>query len=291
MPLSMRDFLLVMMVTILWGLHAPIMKLGIGEADAFTLCFIRFFLTGLIFLPFAGKISWDDIKRLIPVSVFFVCVSLMFGQLSVNYINGNSFVVLIQVAQPITLILAWLLLGEKFGLYTAIGIAIAFCGLLVVFGAPDITSAPLGGVLAVTAAIGWSIGSLSMKKTGHIKPAAFLAYAYLMAAPIALITTYFLESGQIERIMSADLVNLGFVVFYQVIVMASMTFVWGGLIARNHAQYVTPFLMLQPIFAVIGGYFINQEMLNWNVLVGGLITLAGVGFINWRLIAKKKIKA
>lgn len=291
MSLSMRDFLLVIMVTVLWGLHAPIMKLGVGEVDAFTLCFIRFLLTGLVFLPLAGKISWADLKRLVPVSIFFVSVSLMLGQLSVHYITGNSFVILIQIAQPVTLILAWLFFGEKFGIYTALGISIALCGLLVVFGAPDITSAPLGGIFAMLAGIGWSIGSLAMKKTSHIKPAAFLSYAYLMAAPIAFIGTYFFESGQIEKIMTADPVNLGFVIFYQVIVMASMTFVWGGLIARNHAQYVTPFLMLQPIFAVIGGYFINQEILHWNVVVGGLITLAGVGFINWRLIAKKKIPA
>lgn len=286
MSLSSRDFILVMLVTILWGLHTPIMKLGVMTIEPLSLNFIRFLLTGLIFLPFAGRMSWSDIKLLFPVSVFFVCANLMFAHLALDHITGNSLVVLIQIAQPLTLILAWMVFGEKFGLYTAAGIGIALCGLLVVFGAPDILSAPLGGLFGVLSALGWSIGSLAMKKTGHIKPAAFLAYAYLMAAPVAFAGTYFLESNQIEAILDADPVPLGLIVFYQVIVMALMSLVWAGLMARNHAHFVTPFLMLQPIFAVIGGYYINGELLHWNVFAGGVITLAGVAFINRRTIVK-----
>jgi len=56
--------------------------------------------------------------------------------------------------------------------------------------------------------------------------------------------------------------------------------------SRNPAQLVTPFLMLQPIFAVIASYFILGEVLNENIFWGGLVVLGGIGIINFRKIQK-----
>ena len=58
--------------------------------------------------------------------------------------------------------------------------------------------------------------------------------------------------------------------------------------ARHQAQYVTPFLMLQPIVAVIGGYYLLGETLNWYVAAGGIAVLAGIGIINWRRFIRAK---
>ena len=288
MGISPRDFTLLMLVVLFWGLHPPIMKLGVLTIEPLSLNLVRFALTGLIFLPFAGRISMADLKRLVPVALFFCCMNLMVAHLALTTVNGNSFVVLIQVAQPMTLLLAWLMFNERFGIYTAAGVAVAFCGLLVTFGAPDIISHPLGAFYTMLAALGWSIGSMAMKKTGHIPSAKFLAYSYLMATPISLAATLALEHNQVERFLEADPFKLGFVIFYQVIMMGLMSVAWGRLMSRNPAQLITPFLMIQPIFAVIGGYFINGETLNWNVFGGGIIVLLGIGIINWRQIVKRK---
>ncbi len=267
------------------------MKLGVETVPPVSLNAARFFLTALVFLPFAGKIGLDDLKKLIPVALFFVCGNLILAYLALDRITGNSFVVIIQTAQPVTIILAWLLYGEKFGLKTTLGILIAFSGLLIVFGAPDIVSAPMGAVLTVLAAISWSFGSLAMKRASHIKPAAFLGYSYLMGAPVALAATCLFEEDQIGRFLSADPGTLVFILFYQVIFMGLMTVVWSGLMSRHQAQYITPFLMLQPLIAVVGGYFLLGETLHWNVALGGLTVLAGIGIIHWRAIVKKATRA
>ena len=274
------------MVVITWGLHAPIMKLGVEEVGPLLMSSLRFCFTGLLLLPFAKKITRTDWIKLIPVSLFFVSGNLMFANLALNQISSNSFIIIIQIAQPITLVCAYFFFKEQFGWLTSLGIFISVIGLIVVFGAPDILKFPMGAGLAILAAISWSIGSLAMKRTGHIDPASFLSYAYLMAAPIALISTLLFEDNHIERIGNADKSTLSFVLLYQIIIMAAMTFVWSGLMVRNPAQYVTPFMMLQPLFAVIGSYYIFAETLNKNVLIGGLIILCGIGIIHFRKIYK-----
>lgn len=284
--LTRKDLLLTLMVTILWAIHAPIMKLGVQTVDPIALNTMRFALTAMLFLPFARKISWSDLLKLIPVSLFFVCGNLIFAYLALTYITSNSFIVIVQISQPITLLFAYFFFQEKFGLPTTIGILISLCGLIVVFGAPDIASSPKGAILACLAALSWSIGSLMMKRTGHIAPASFLAYAYLIGTFVALTTSALIEDGQIERVINADKSILGFVLAYQVLIMGSMTIVWSGLMSRNPAQLVTPFLMLQPIFAVIASYFILGEVLNENIFWGGLVVLGGIGIINFRKIQK-----
>lgn len=267
------------------------MKLGVETVPPVSLNTARFLLTALLFLPFAGKISFADLKKLVPVTLFFVCGNLIFAYLALDLITGNSFVVIIQIAQPVTIIIAWLLFGEKFGIKTTSGILVAFSGLLIVFGAPDVKSAPLGAVLAILGAVSWAVGSLAMKRTAHIKPASFLAYSYLMGVPIALAATLLLEQDQIARFAAAPTGTLAFVLVYQVVLMGLMTFVWSGLMARNQAQYVTPFLMLQPVIAIVGGYFLLGEQLSWNVALGGLTVLAGIGVIHWRSIVKSAARA
>tara|TARA_B100000508_G_scaffold139543_1_gene138106 strand:- start:934 stop:1830 length:897 start_codon:yes stop_codon:yes gene_type:complete len=286
LSLTPRDLFLTLMTTILWAIHAPIMKMGVETVDPISLNTMRFGLTALLFLPFARKISIKDWVKLIPVSLFFVCGNLIFAYLALTHLTSNSFVVITQIAQPFTLILAYFLFKEKFGLPTTFGIILALSGLIIVFGAPDILASPIGAVLATIAALSWSIGSLAMKRTGHIKPASFLAYAYLIGTPIALGASYVIEDGQVERILNADKFILGFVLGYQVLIMGAMTLVWSGLMSRNPAQLVTPFLMLQPIFAVIASYFILGETLNPNIFWGGLIVLSGIGIINFRKIQK-----
>ena len=264
------------------------MKLGVETVPPVSLNTVRFFLTALLFLPFAKKISVADLKKLIPVSLFFMCGNLILAYLALDRITGNSFVVIVQVAQPVTILLAWILHKERFGIMTVLGILIAFCGLVITFGAPDIKASPSGAILTILAGASWALGSLAMKKTAHIKPATFLSYTYLMAFPVALIATTVMEQDQIARFMSAPPLTIGFVLFYQVILMSLMTFVWSGLMARHQAQYVTPFLMLQPIIAVIGGYYLLGETLNWYVAAGGIAVLAGIGIINWRRFIRAK---
>ena len=290
MTLSHRDLFWVFLTVFTWGLHIPIIKLGVETVDPISLNTARFALTALLFLPFAKKISFDDLIKLIPVSVFFVCGNLIFAYLALTYITSNSFVIIGQVAQPITLILAYILFKERFGFLTAFGIAISISGLVIVFGAPDILASPQGAILTCCSALSWSLGSLAMKRTGHIAPASFLAYAYLIGTPIAFAASYLLEDGQITRFINADRGIITFVLLYQVGLMGAMTFVWSGLMARNPAQFVTPFLMIQPIFSVIGAYFILGENLNDNILWGGLVVLLGIGVINIRKIQKFRQK-
>lgn len=111
-----------------------------------------------------------------------------------------------------------------------------------------------------------------------------------MGIPVAILCSWLFDANPIERIINADKFILSFVLVYQVGLMGFMTLVWSGLMVRNSAQFVTPFLMLQPLFGVTLAYFMLGETLNKNLIGGGFLVLIGIGIVNYRMIMRKEAK-
>jgi O-acetylserine/cysteine efflux transporter len=54
---------------------------------------------------------------------------------------------------------------------------------------------------------------------------------------------------------------------------------WYSLVGRHPVSRVAPFLLLLPVFSVIGGVTVLGESLTLQTALGGAIVIAGVGFI------------
>ena len=55
--------------------------------------------------------------------------------------------------------------------------------------------------------------------------------------------------------------------------------IWYTLVRRNPVGRVAPFLLLLPLFSVLGGVVFLGESLSLPVIVGGAIVLSGVALI------------
>ena len=282
--ISSRDIILVILVACSWGIQVPIIRLGVLETDPFLLNFLRGVLSAAAFLPFAPRPDREQLKTLFFIGIFFIVGNSGLACLAMSYITANSFAVLIQMGQPISFIIAYFAFREKIGLWSALGAAIAFMGILITFGSPDILAAPIGALACLLAATSWAAGSVMMKKVPSIHPLTFLAYAYLVTSPFSFLLTWIFEDDQLETIWNARAHVLGFVLFCQVFFMGLMMVIWQRVISRNPAQLVTPFIMLQPLITVIASHYILGETLNANLVAGGLIVIFGIGVINWRSV-------
>ncbi len=67
---------------------------------------------------------------------------------------------------------------------------------------------------------------------------------------------------------------------YLGLVMTALGYaLWYSLIGRHPVSRIGPFLLLMPVFSVLGGVTLLGESLTLRVAVGGLIVIAGVGVI------------
>jgi len=87
------------------------------------------------------------------------------------------------------------------------------------------------------------------------------------------------ETGHLEAIRNADWIVWGSVLYLGLIMTAIGYGMWYTLIRRNPVSQAAPFLLLLPIFTVLGGVTFLGETLTVPMMIGGSIVLAGVASI------------
>jgi len=283
---SKKDWLLLLLVILTWGANASAIKVGTNEISPYTLVFLRGALTSLLFLPFIKKVTFGDLKNLALVSLTFFALHYSVMYLAIDSINSNSFVVLVMLAMPFSILLSAIFLNEKIGKWTWVGLLICFVGLISAFGIPDIAQYPLGAFLCIITAILWAVGSLLMKRTKHIPLMTFTFYTFGLATPFMFLNAYIMDGNAMFDFANVDKVALGASIFYQVAVMGVMASVWGYLIGNHRAEHVTPFLLLQVPVAAIAGYFVLDETVTAQFVFSSLLIVGGVGLIHYRRLIK-----
>lgn len=285
---SLKDWLLLGLVLLTWGINAAMVKIGTNEITPETLVFLRAFLTGLLFLPFAKRLSPNDFKNMCIVSFVFFTIHYIMMFTSISLINSSSFMVLIMMGMPISIILSSIFLKEKIGIWTVAGIIICFSGVVVAFGLPDLSQYPLGAFMTLLTALLWAAGSLCMKLTKNIPLLTFTFYAYMLSSPFLLLVTFVMNGEQAFKFTDVDYTQLSISLGYQVFVMGFMASVWAYLIGKHRAEFLTPFLLLQILVGAIAGYVLLNEPITIHFILSGILIMMGIGVIHYRRLRKLK---
>jgi O-acetylserine/cysteine efflux transporter len=106
-----------------------------------------------------------------------------------------------------------------------------------------------------------------------------IAWVAVFATPQLFAMSYVIEGAPGPYIASADWIVWGTVVYLGLIMTALGYTMWYTLIRRHPVGQVAPFLLLLPVFSVIGGITLLGEQLTLRIALGGAVVIAGVAFI------------
>jgi O-acetylserine/cysteine efflux transporter len=106
-----------------------------------------------------------------------------------------------------------------------------------------------------------------------------IAWVAVFATPQLFAISFVLEGSPVPYIASADWIVWGTVVYLGLIMTALGYGLWYSLVRRHPVGQVAPFLLLLPVFSVIGGIVLLGESLTLHVALGGAVVIAGVAFI------------
>jgi O-acetylserine/cysteine efflux transporter len=266
-----------------WGVHAAVIKFGLVEVDPFTMAVLRYVGTALCLLPFA-KFKKEHIAGIIKFGIYMNGLHFPFIFLAINELNASSFIVIVQLLVPISTIYAWFVYKEKIGLHQSTGIVLSFIGLLVIFGAPMIT--PLGMAYSFVAIIGVVLGFAELKRLGNVNPCALMGGASFIGLPVVIGAMIYIEPSWGQGLQSANWINLGGVLAFQVLAMSAAMVGWQRLLAANPMGRVVPFSLLQPVFGVAAGVLWLGESMGTYMIVGGLLVVSGVTIITFRKVLR-----
>jgi len=285
--MKFRDILLALCAQLLLGFGFAIAKPAMQQFPPFLLMGLRFTIAALIL------IWWFPIPKKFLKDLFIVSLiggTLTYGlvYMGLNSVDASSSTLLIQTEVPFGVIIAYFLFKEKPGIKNIVGIVIAFLGLFVLLGAPNLQGKLIGVLLLLSGAFTWSLGMVMakpiVKKIGGF---AVTAWVCLFSGPMLLLGSFIFDGNTINYFLSANFHGWLIVAYLSLIMQPLAYGTWYQVIGRNPIHKVLPVMLLLPLTGLSTAIFLLGEEPTKQVFLGGAIILLGIGMI---LLSKPQTK-
>jgi drug/metabolite transporter (DMT)-like permease len=283
--LSRKDWLLLVLLTICWGINWPIMKIGVQFFPP--LAFRSLCMLGSIPILWLAvrsygvslRISRRDLgtifKLTIPnVIMWNVCIILGVKLLS----SGRA--AILGYTMPIWAVLCGLIFfRDNISRLGWCGIALALSGALLLLSSEFVNMAgqPLGSILALIAAASWGYGTVLMKRARlQIASIALTFWMILLGALcLALISALFeYDAWRLPNLKE----------FLAIAYNALLVFGFGQAVWFSLARTLPPIasslsVMLIPVLGVFSGMWVLNETPHWQDFVAMLLILAAMSTV------------
>ena len=286
--MSYKDLFIAICVPCLWGFGLVIAKPGMEQLPPLLINGLRWTLAGFI-LVWWFPIPKKFLKQILLVS--FVACTLQYGLTftGVSMIDASSAVLLVQSEVLFGVLVAFFILKEKPAIKNLVGLLIAFIGLVILAGAPNLEGKYLGVLFVLSGALTWAIGQILAKPLSEkISGPTLTAWIGVMGGPQLIIASSIIEGNTIEYVQSANILAW-IIVLYLALVMTALGYsLWYYILGRYPVNKVMPVHLLLPVSGIITAMLLLKERPDIEVFIGGAIILIGVGMI---LIGVEKQKS
>lgn len=258
-----------------WGLNFAVAKLALAELPPILLTALRFALVAAVLLPVAKRPT--RLGHLAGLAVTLGLFHFPFLFSGVKLLDASTAAIVMQLQVPLGAVMASLLLGDRIGPRAIVGMLIAFLGVILIAGAPRLEASRIGLAYLLVAATAWGVSNVQLKKIGPMDPATLYGWFGLIAAIELFVVSRALEGPPSGHIVAAGWKGWGGVVYMALVSTIVGYGLWSRTITRYSVSQASPFLLTIPLFAVLSGILINGDRLTPDIVLGGLLTIVGVG--------------
>ena len=280
--MNSKQILLALIVPITWGLGFTLAKIGMEQFPALLIMTIRFGIAGLILVWFT-KPPWGHMREIFIVALIGSTIQYGLTYNGLKGIDASTAAILVQLEGPILAIMGTFLLKEKLGLTRALGMGLAFIGVLIIAGEPRLDGHIDSVVLLIAGSAVWAIAQIMISRLKGLSGITILAWVAIMATPQMFIASLLIEDGQWLAITTASFIDWSIILYLALIMTVLGYSVWYHLLSSVDVSKVSPFLMLLPITSIIAGMALLDEKLTSSMVIGGLMIMSGVAstLITW----------
>ena len=288
--MNSKQILLALIVPITWGLGFTLAKIGMEQFPALLIMTIRFGIAGLILVWFT-KPPWGHMREIFVVALIGSTIQYGLTYNGLKGIDASTAAILVQLEGPILAIMGAFLLKEKLGITRALGMGLAFIGVLIIVGEPRLDGHLDSVILLIAGSAVWAVAQIMISRLKDLSGITILAWVAIMATPQMFVASLLIEDGQWLAITTASFIDWSIILYLALIMTVLGYSVWYHLLSSVDVSKVSPFLMLLPITSIIAGMVLLDEKLTSSMILGGLLIMSGVAstLISWSW-PKKQIK-
>ena len=271
--------LMAIAVPLIWGAGFVVAKGAINEFPPILLMAFRFLVTSMLLVWFV-KPPIGQLRALFLIAIVASAIQYSLTFTGLRGLDAGFAALIVQLEVPFLVILGAILLGEKASLRKWMGIIIAFAGVGLLIGRVEFNNAWGSVALVVAGAFTWAVGQIFVRKLKNIDGLTTTAWVAVFATPQLFVMSFIFETNQIESITKASM-SIWLAVLYLGIIMTALGYYFWNTLIRTYAiEKVAPFLLLLPVFSLIGGVLFLGELISIAKILGGLIVILGVAFVS-----------
>ncbi len=278
--MPIRDFGLLFLICFVWGVNLVMTRWVVSDFDVPPLFFaaVRFLGVAVFLIPFLRPVP-KNLGTLFLIAMLIGCLN--FGLLFVGLANADVSAAAVtgQLGVPMSTIMSMVFLGEKIGWRRALGISLAFAGVVVIAFDPGSFSLSYGLLLIFFAAVLGSAGGIVMKRMPKMNPLNLSAWVGLFSfAPLFAISGL-LETGQVAAYVAGGWQVWAASLFAIIGVSIFSHSAFYTLLKRHDVSLLSPLTLMTPLWGILFGVTLLNEPFTLKLVLGGAISLAGVFLI------------
>ena len=284
----------------LWGSTYLFIRVGVREVPPFMLAAARFTFAGFALCgwmrlkgtPFPGRREWAAASFLGTLMFLIDYGCLFWAEQRVP--SGVSAVILATIPVFITLLEIIFLRTQRLSLRLGLGLVIGVVGVAVLMiRSVSLGEAPVdrAGAIALTvAALGWSVGTILSRRLSLPSSKVMSAGAQMLAGGIQLFLLAAI-AGEFSGFRLQDVSARAWFALMYLILAGSLigftAYVW--LLHYESPTKVGTYAYVNPVVAVLLGYFLGGEAVGARTILGTLLIVVSVVTITTMSAQKSKL--
>ena len=290
--MTLRDTLIAAIVPIFLGFGFVIAKPAMEYLPPFLLMGLRFTFVALLL------VWWFPIPRGFLKKIFFASLIANTTQYSITYtglsfIDASAAVLLVQTEVPFGVVFAYFMLKEKPTIRSLVGIAIAFIGVFILTGSPNLDGKFIGVSLVILGSGIWALGQVLVKPLSKkINPLTLVAWLGLFSGPILITLSAIFDGNPINYFKTTPF-EVWLIAIYLGFIMQPITYGCFYYVLKNNPLYkVLPIVTMGiPPTGLLAAIFLLGEEPTKELFIGGTIIIVGVILIVFNKPKKTNPKA
>jgi drug/metabolite transporter (DMT)-like permease len=285
--LSRQQLLVLVLLTLVWGVNWPVMKLGVTAYPPLTFRALSMWLglpvlaLGLVVLKVPFRIprrDWRELFWLTTTNMFIwhVCIIL-----AVRTLTSGRAAILGYTMPIFSAVLGALFFASPLSRRAWTGVSAAALGvvLLLWHEFTHLSGRPFGVLLALVAAAFWALGTQMLRRTRLAAPALAISFwmTVLTAVLMAVLATVF------ERAQWAlpDATATGAILYNAVLIFGFAHAGWTYLARGLPPLASTLSVMLIPVLGVFSGALWLKEAVHWQDWAAVLLMMVAIASVLW----------
>jgi drug/metabolite transporter (DMT)-like permease len=285
--LTRKQLILLVLLTLVWGVNWPIMKIGVTGFPPLTFRSLSMWLglpvLALVLLwrrvPFhVGREHWRQLAVLTVFNMLFWHTLII---LAVQSLSSGRAAILGYTMPIFSAVLGAVWFGQRLAGRAWLGVAAAALGVLLLLWheITALSGRPQGVAMMLVGAAGWAVGTQMMRRTTI--PAPTLALAFWMTLLTAIWMTTLSLLFEQERWSWPSAPVWGAIVYNALGVFAFAQVVW-LMLARDLPPIASTLsVMFIPVLGVFSGAVWLSETLHWQDWVAVALVVLAIATVLW----------